>query len=1002
MIIHGMSEDNDMRYLPVVRKLHFHNACSSTFLWLGLFVLPIWGQATQSPNFVIVLTDDQSWVGTSLKVDPDVPSSKSDYYRTPHIQSIANQGMNFSQGYAPAPYCCPTRRSILIGQSPARHIYQKDQKNWTRLYRKQLSLPQMLKRANPEYQTAHFGKWDMRFDNVTPAEMGYDQSDGYTNNADGGGRGSGGPASNDDPKQVASVTQRACDFIEAQAKSSTPFFVQVSHYAVHLDIYYRQQTLEQVKQWPLGEKHNMPEFAAMTHDVDDAIGVLLNKIKSLGLEESTYIFFLSDNGGRKTIPGQNKSAFRRNDPLRDGKGSVYEGGIRVPFIVRGPKIKPGTVSHVPVSGLDLFPTMADLAGYPETLPKTLDGGSLTDLFAQTGQGTVKRNQPFLIFHQAVARSAESAIIQGEYKLVKTWKNQQLELFHLPNDLGEQRNLVKQQPEKARQLHAHLERYLTSVGAETRKTGSKSDAYKNARNTEPTSKVPSDFSNQKRKPSQRPNVLLLSIDDLNDWVGTLQGHPQAITPNLDRLMARSVVFTNAHCAAPVCSASRHALMSGLRPSTTGWYSNTSKRLADYQKTLNGTVPLPTHFKNNGYKTLAAGKIFHRGTSDVSGYDYWSETRPKFKWPQNLVARGHGYQGTKGGHFYPFPRDGGAIYQKFQSGVNGQSLCWGALEPDDIPKEGMPDEQIADWAVSRLKQQHDQPFLLAVGFVRPHVPYTAPKKYFEPYPLDRINVPRVPDDEMDDIPLHGKAMAFGTLPGGDHRNVLDLGQQYWKEMARAYLACVSFVDAQAGRVLDALEASPYADNTIVVLWSDHGQHLGEKRHWRKQALWEESTRVPLSFYLPDSDQAGKQCNRAASLLDVYPSLIELCSLPPAKGLEGTSLLPQLQDVTKRRTKPAVTTWHYNNHAVRGQRWRYIRYRDGSEELYNHQGDPGEHDNQAANPDFASIKNRLKKFLPRVNVMPQSIRDGKQDSHGRKVEMLKEQGIPRWLGQGTKIQN
>lgn len=496
-------------------------------------------------------------------------------------------------------------------------------------------------------------------------------------------------------------------------------------------------------------------------------------------------------------------------------------------------------------------------------------------------------------------------------------------------------------------------------------------------------------------ANRPNVLLLAIDDLNDWVGALAGHPQAKTPNLDRLISQSVLFSNAHCAAPVCSASRHALLSGLRPSTTGWYTNTSKSLESYVATLGPTVPMPTHFKRNGYKTLAAGKIFHKGTSDVAGYDYWSETRPKFKWPLELAARGHGYQGKSGGHFHPFPPDGGAIYQKYKRGVSGQSLCWGALDKDDMPAEGMPDEQVAAWAVERLGQPQQQPFFLAVGFVRPHVPYTAPKEFFDLYPMQDVVVPSVPENEMDDIPLFGKAMALGMLEGGDHWNVLNIGPNYWREMVRAYLACVSFVDAQAGKVLDALAASPYADNTVVVFWSDHGQHLGEKRHWRKQALWEESTRVPLSIRLPDSAHAGKACDRPVSLIDIYPSLIELCDLPPVEGLEGTSLTAQLDDPAAPRNQPAITTWYYKNHSVRGQRWRYIRYRDGSEELYDHQSDPDEHLNQAANPKYAKIKQRLSKHLPSKNFVPESIAQGGTDSIGEKLNQLKSEGVPAWLG-------
>ena len=949
----------------------------------------------QLPNFVILLSDDQSWVGSSVLMDPADKRTSSDYFRTPHLERLAKHGMLFSQGYSPAPFCCPTRRSLLVGQSPARHIYQKDQKHWTVNYRKQLSLPLMLKQANSAYQTAHFGKWDMRFDNVTPSEMGYDVSDDYTDNRTGGGKGSGGPAAKEDPKQIFGITKRTCDFMEQQAKAGNPFFVQVSHYAVHLDIFYRKQSLAGVSDTKPGRKHTMPEFAAMTSDMDEGVGMVLDKIRSLGLENSTYVFFLSDNGGRNTMPRQKGKKLHRNDPLRDGKGSVYEGGIRVPFIVRGPGVQGGAVSRVAVTGLDVFPTIAELAGYRSALPKALDGGSMTPVMFNRGQGRVTRSKPFLFFHQAVARSAETALILDDYKLVKTWAKNQLELFDLSKGPDEERDLFSSRPEKVHELHALMLGFLDEVDAETRKTGSKSEVYEKAK---PLLKPATGTAPEGAK----PNVLFLAVDDLNDWIEALGGHPQAKTPNLDRLIAKSVNFSNAHCAAPVCSASRHALMSGLRPSTTGWYSNTPKKRADYERALNGVTPLPTHFKRNGYKTLAAGKIFHKGTSDVAGYDYWTEARPKYKWPKKLTARGHGYQGKSGGHFYPFPPDGGAIYQKYQKGVDGQSLCWGALKKADMPPEGMPDEQIAAWAVKRLKQKHEQPFFLAVGFVRPHVPYTAPKEFFDLYPLKNIVVPKVPGNEMDDIPLHGKAMAKGTIERGDHWNVLNIGPDYWKEMARAYLACVSFVDAQAGKLLDALEVSPYADNTIIVLWSDHGQHLGEKRHWRKQALWEESTRVPLSIHVPSAVNAGQDCDRAVSLLDIYPTLIELCGLPSMKGLEGVSLRPQLADPSASRGAPVVTTWHYNNHAVRGSRWRYIRYRDGSEELYNHKSDPNEHVNLAGDPKYAKIKERFRRYLPSKNVQPSSMKDGGLDSHGRKVEALRKDGVPDWLGKVPETKN
>lgn len=438
-----------------------------------------------APNFVVILTDDQSWVGTSLQIDPNDERTRSDYYRTPRIEQLAREGMRFTRGYAPAPYCCPTRRSLLIGQTPARHIYQKDQSSWTANYRKQLSLPQMLKQADSSYRTAHFGKWDMRFDDVTPAEMGYDVSDGYTDNGTGGGKGAGGPAASDDPKLIFGLTQRTCDFMESSQRSGNPFFVQLSHYAVHLDIFYRQETFETERKRPKGQKHSMPEFAAMTHDVDEGIGVVLDKIESLGLSETTYVFFLSDNGGRNSIPKQEGGTLHRNLPLRGGKGSVYEGGIRVPFMVKGPGVKANTVSEVPATGLDIFPTIAELAGYKSKLPSAVDGGSLTPVLNHEGKGEIARARPYLIFHQAVARSGDTAILMGDYKLVKTWARGRLELFNLSKDKGEEKDLSESLPDKTKELHRLMVGFLNEVGAETRKTGSKTEAYETANPTIPS-------------------------------------------------------------------------------------------------------------------------------------------------------------------------------------------------------------------------------------------------------------------------------------------------------------------------------------------------------------------------------------------------------------------------------------------------------------------------------------------------------------------------------------
>ena len=439
----------------------------STHVLTAIMAAVLATHARAQPNFVLILSDDQSWVGSSVLMDARHPGSRSDYLRTPSLERLARRGMTFSQGYAPAPFCCPTRRSLQVGQTPARHIYQRDQATWPLAYRDQLNIPAVLKRADPRYRLAHFGKWDHRFDTPTPEDVGYDISDGYTGNGTGGGRGSGGPAAREDPKLIDHITGRACSFLKEQAASGAPFYLQVSHYAVHLDIFYREHSLRKVLSWGPGKKHYFPPFAAMTRDMDAAVGQLLDCIDSQGLAESTYVIFLSDNGGRATLPGAGEPPVPRNRPLRGAKGSMYEGGIRVPFVVAGPAVAPGSVSDTPVTGLDILPTLADLAGYPDDLPASVDGGSLRHVLQ--GRDSVERRRDFLVFHQAVARKAQSALRLGKWKLVKTWTDDRIELFDLDRDVGESHDLAPTEKDLAGTLEESLTTFLAGVGAETRRT-----------------------------------------------------------------------------------------------------------------------------------------------------------------------------------------------------------------------------------------------------------------------------------------------------------------------------------------------------------------------------------------------------------------------------------------------------------------------------------------------------------------------------------------------------
>jgi len=442
---------------------------------------------------------------------------------------------------------------------------------------------------------------------------------------------------------------------------------------------------------------------------------------------------------------------------------------------------------------------------------------------------------------------------------------------------------------------------------------------------PASQYAGEPANPETGSSSRPNVLFLVVDDLNDWTGDLGGHPDARTPNLDRLSKRGVLFTRSYCAAPACNPSRAATLCGIAPSTSGVYHNPDP----WRKALPDAVTLPQHFMAHGYHVEGGGKIFHGTFPDPASWHKY------FKKRADPLPPGRPLNGLpRTAHF-----------------------DWG---PVDATDEEMGDGKLAQWAAGFLREKHDKPFFLAVGFYRPHLPWYVPRKYFEGFPPEKITLPIVKEDDLDDIPPAGVRIA---RPQGDHKRVVESGN--WRKAVSSYLACILFTDTMIGRVLDALDRSAYAKNTIIVLWSDHGWHLGEKLHWRKFALWEEATRMPLFIAAPGVSRTGVRCGRTVSLLDLYPTLIELCELKPREGLAGRSLVPLLKDPEAPWDRPAVTTHGFMNHAVRSEDWRYIRYSDGSEELYDHRKDPMEWTNLAGKAELADVKKRLSRWLPAVNV-------------------------------------
>ena len=435
---------------------------------------------------------------------------------------------------------------------------------------------------------------------------------------------------------------------------------------------------------------------------------------------------------------------------------------------------------------------------------------------------------------------------------------------------------------------------------------------------------------------RLNVLFIAVDDLNDWVGHLGGHPQSQTLNIDRLARTGVSFSKAYCSAPLCNPSRVSLLTGIEPSKSGVYGNGER----FRQKLPKAVTLMQHFRTYGYTVKGGGKIFHGANrpGDLASWDFYFKaprTKYEYKRPANLPASAW--------------------------------APWGPLDNDDSE---MFDSKVVNWAISELEKPHNKPFFLACGFTKPHLPWHVPRKYFDMHPLDKIVLPETLINDREDLPVFGKKLAREVYDVSGPRNYAEHGEDHdmilkynqWYRAVQSYLATISFVDFHVGRLLKALKKSEYANNTIIVLWGDHGWHLGEKQHWRKHALWETTTRTTLIISAPGHFQNNQRCQSPVSLIDLYPTIVQLCNLPVRNGLDGQSIVPLLQNPNRKWDRPVLTTFGKGNHAVRTKRWRYIRYHDGGEELYDHDADPKEWTNLAKLSRHSSLIERLRKTIPK----------------------------------------
>lgn len=887
---------------------------------------------------------------------------------TPNIDRLANCGMVFNRAYCQQAVCSPSRLSFMTGRRPDTIRVWDLNTHFRTTSPDIVTLPQHFK--NHGYHTQSLGKvyhgggkpskdplsWTVEplFDVVRNPKVRYAspqnfQSKGFKQSA----------TEAADVADNVYIDGIVCDaavetLTELKAKKR-PFFLTVGFRKPHLpfcapqkywDLYDRAKIplptndkypkdapelatrswkeLEGYTDIPMDGQLSTDKVLELRHGyyacvsyVDTLVGRLLDQLKRLNLTKNTVVVLCGDHG------------YHLGEQGLWTKANNYELSTRVPLIVSVPVRAHTGSSNALVELIDVYPTLAGICGL--NAPQGVEGTSFKPLLTKPDRPW--KHAAFSQYPRAHSGSRHRkhgeimgyAVRTRRYRYVewREWESKEVvarELYDHESDPHEMRNIVTQFPhaETLQELAGMLDKPKEPVGTIL---DSKSSAAAN-----------------------RPNVLFLAVDDMKDWVNCLGGYEGTVyTPNIDRLAKRGMLFTNAHCASPLCAPSRTAIMTGLRPSTTGLYGNKHWWLPN----LPDVVTIPAHFRNHGYQVIGAGKVFHHtaGNHPPNQWDaFFRLTFGEDPWFRGVKLNYPWSKHTPYPNGFPF------------SGVKGlgHENDWGSLDISDAEYD---DALTVDYAIRFLKQKHRRnnlsgsaPFLLACGLFRPHLPWYVPQRFFDRYSLDDIVLPKVHHDDLDDLPAEG--LEFAKRGRSNFESIKKAGQ--WKHAVRAYLASITCADERLGHVLDALDKSPYAKNTIIVLWSDHGWHLGEKRHWHKSTLWEEATRVPLVISAPNY-QPGV-CDQPVSLLDLYPTLNELADLKAIENFDGVSLTPLLRNPKAEWKRPAVTEFKRGNAAVRSSRYRYIRYHDGGEELYDHKTDPHEWHNLATSKEHYTIKQEL----------------------------------------------
>ncbi|MEM7602135.1 MAG: sulfatase-like hydrolase/transferase, partial [Verrucomicrobiota bacterium] len=838
--------------------------------------------------------------------------------QTPHLDRMAAEGNVLREFYVANTACTPSRAALLTG-TYAHRIGMDGMVTFPGENRglnpDEITIAEMLKGVG--YATGLFGKWHLGDQKAfLPLAQGFDHYFGipYSNDMwPGNPRGNPvtdrGPyeplpvmlqneavayvADEADQSLLAEVvTDAAVEFI--RENQDKPFFCFVPHAYVHHPRYARPHIMERAE-------GNVDR--ANVEEVDDSVGRILDTLEELKIDDNTLVIFTSDNGGAGGMS---------MGPLRVGKGGAkFEGHMRVPTIAWWPgMVEAGSETNEIAVTTDLLPSFAKLTGAEVPTDRTIDGKDALDIVL----GKADAKSPHPVHYYEV-----EGIRRGDWKLVKVpIKNKGIhsQLFNLSADLGEKNNVAKQHSELVKEMETLLDAHAKSIAADTRPAAFVDNAkpiltetgdlpklrdYIGKPDTTAAPGAPQkkgvvpQLETKNLKPetaaAPQPDVLFIAIDDMNDWTTLFDDSNPIQTPNLKRLAARGTFFTRAYCASPGCNPSRTAIMTGLRPTTSGVYGNPEV----WAEKLPDVVTLPQYFEQEGgYATRGAGKIFHHGKSGADRPD-----NPAFQeFFKKRPIRGPGPNNNYNGYTAPDnPR------------LSSLGFDWG------LHDKKMIDVDMCEWVEQRMAEKRDEPLFLAAGIFNPHLPFYAPARSFKRYPLKETVLPPMPEGDLDDVGEIARRMVRKEFWIYDNTVEAEPGSAgSLQSMVQCYQAATDFADQMVGRLLDKLDETGRAENTIIVLWSDHGYHLGDKETCVKFTLWEKANRVPFIIVAPGVTTPGTRCDRPVSLVDIYPTLLELAGLPARGKNDGLSLVPLLRNPNQEWERPALMTEGPGNHAVR----------------------------------------------------------------------------------------